>query len=135
MLCKVTHCAGYISANTRPHQLHWGDWETATSCAQGQYNSVSYKRRFVLIIINLENISCLDVMHMWIPSSTLYTSYAVCRSTLRHATCMCVYIIYYTACRSDQSADLCLHSERDNGYGRNSVGMEIEPQLKFIQRT
>ena len=34
MLCKVTHCAGRVSANTRPHQLHWGDREmgTATSC-------------------------------------------------------------------------------------------------------
>ena len=27
MLCKVTHCAGCVSANTRPHQLRWGDWE------------------------------------------------------------------------------------------------------------
>ena len=25
MLCKVTHCAGCILANTRPHQLCWGD--------------------------------------------------------------------------------------------------------------
>ena len=24
MSCKVTHCAGHISANTRPHQLRWG---------------------------------------------------------------------------------------------------------------
>jgi len=34
MLCKVTHCAGRVSANTRPHQLHWGDREmvTARSC-------------------------------------------------------------------------------------------------------
>ena len=36
MLCKVTHCAGCVSANTRPHQLHWGDWEmgTAISCTE-----------------------------------------------------------------------------------------------------
>ena len=27
MLCKVTHCAGCVLANTRPHQLHLGDWE------------------------------------------------------------------------------------------------------------
>ena len=27
MLRKVTHCIRYISANTRPHQLHWGDRE------------------------------------------------------------------------------------------------------------
>ena len=33
MLCKVT---GHIFANTRPHQLHWGDREmgTAISCTQ-----------------------------------------------------------------------------------------------------
>ena len=24
MLDKVTHWAGHVSANTRPHQLHWG---------------------------------------------------------------------------------------------------------------
>ena len=36
MLCKVTHCAGHVSANTRPHQLHWGDREmgTAISCIE-----------------------------------------------------------------------------------------------------
>ena len=27
MLRKVTHCMRHISANTRPHQLQWGDWE------------------------------------------------------------------------------------------------------------
>ena len=34
MLCKVTHCTWRISANTRPHQLRWGDQEmgTAISC-------------------------------------------------------------------------------------------------------
>ena len=32
MLCKVTHCAGRISANTRPHQLRWGDWEMGLLC-------------------------------------------------------------------------------------------------------
>ena len=35
MLCKVHHCAGHVLANTRLHQLCWGDWEmgTAVSCA------------------------------------------------------------------------------------------------------
>ena len=27
MLRKVTHCAGHVLANTRPHQLCWDDWE------------------------------------------------------------------------------------------------------------
>jgi len=31
ILCKVTHCTGHVSANTRPHQLRWGDWEIGTA--------------------------------------------------------------------------------------------------------
>ena len=33
-MLTVTRCAGCISANTRPHQLCWGDWECGyhTSC-------------------------------------------------------------------------------------------------------
>ena len=36
MLRKVTHCAGRVLANTRPHQLCWGDREmgTAISCIE-----------------------------------------------------------------------------------------------------
>ena len=36
MLHKVTHCAGRVLANTRPHQLHRGDQEmgTAISCTE-----------------------------------------------------------------------------------------------------
>ena len=36
MLYKVTNCAGHVLANTRPHQLHWGDWEMGTviSCIE-----------------------------------------------------------------------------------------------------
>ena len=30
-LCKVTHCAGRVSANTRPHQVRWGDREMGTA--------------------------------------------------------------------------------------------------------
>ena len=37
---EVTHCGGHISANTRPHQLCWGDWEmgTATPFMQEGWN-------------------------------------------------------------------------------------------------
>ena len=36
MLRQVIHCAGLVLANTRPHQLHWGDMEmgTAISCTK-----------------------------------------------------------------------------------------------------
>ena len=39
MLRKVTHCAGCVLVNTRPHQLRWGDWEmgTAISCIRYAY--------------------------------------------------------------------------------------------------
>ena len=29
---EVTQCAGRVSANTRRHQLRWGDWEWAYTC-------------------------------------------------------------------------------------------------------
>ena len=34
MLCQVIHCAGRISATTRPHQLHWSDqeWYNLADC-------------------------------------------------------------------------------------------------------
>ena len=31
MLSSYTNCAECVSANTRPHQLHWGDREMATA--------------------------------------------------------------------------------------------------------
>ena len=36
MLCKGTHCVGHLLANTRSHQLRWGDQEmgTAISCTE-----------------------------------------------------------------------------------------------------
>ena len=35
-LDKVTHCAGRILADTRPHHLHWGEQEMGTviSCTE-----------------------------------------------------------------------------------------------------
>ena len=36
MLYKITHYAGHVLVNTRPHQLCWGDWEmgAAISCTE-----------------------------------------------------------------------------------------------------
>ena len=36
IICEVTHCIGHALANTRPHQLRWGDREmgTAISCIE-----------------------------------------------------------------------------------------------------
>ena len=44
---QVTHCAGRVSANTRPHQLRWGDREMGTANnimrrMQSGMNSLTY---------------------------------------------------------------------------------------------
>ena len=41
MLRKVTHCAGRVSANTRPHQLRWGDREMGTAISCTKYSQVA----------------------------------------------------------------------------------------------
>ena len=41
MLRKVTHCAGHISANTRPHQVRWGDREMGIAISRTEYSQVA----------------------------------------------------------------------------------------------
>ena len=41
MLCKVTHCAGHVSANTKPHQLRWGDQEMGTAISYTECSQVA----------------------------------------------------------------------------------------------
>ena len=41
MLRKVTHCAGRVSANTKPHQLRWGDREKGTAISCTKYSQVA----------------------------------------------------------------------------------------------
>ena len=45
-LDKVTHCAGPILVNTRPHQLHWGEQEmgTVVSCTECSLIPRPYER-------------------------------------------------------------------------------------------
>ena len=37
---KVTHCAGRVLANTRPHQLRWGDMHMLSVCLMHVFNIV-----------------------------------------------------------------------------------------------
>ena len=53
MLCKVTHCAGRVSANTRPHQLRWGDRESIGKLLSGYILCVSKR-----ISIATDGICC-----------------------------------------------------------------------------
>ena len=41
MSCVVTHWTGRVSANTRPHQLHWGDWEMGTAISYTKCSQVA----------------------------------------------------------------------------------------------
>ena len=41
MSFKVTHCARHVSANTRPHQPCWGDWEMGTAISCIEYSLVA----------------------------------------------------------------------------------------------
>ena len=123
------------------------DYEpTATTCSEtgGSSRSISthmltckLQRSLVLIIVTWKYfLSNCCAIHTWIPHK--YPIYKLCSMSYYAQACnlhVCVYIIYYNAYRTNQSADWCLHSKRDNGYPWTSVGMEIGPQLKFIQHT
>ena len=54
MLCKVTHCAGHVSANTKPHQQHlrWCDREMGTILSHAQNAVIKiFKLETKLIIV------------------------------------------------------------------------------------
>ena len=63
MLCKVTHCTGRVLANTRPHQLRWGDREmgTAISCIKcSQVAGLIQKVGGIVSSCNCTSCSCLS---------------------------------------------------------------------------
>ena len=65
VVCKVTHCAGCISANTRPPQLHWDNREMGTtiSCANTVRGLASSRR---LVELSFSEASSLHaaVLHV-----------------------------------------------------------------------
>ena len=63
MLCKVTHCAGHVSANTRPHQLCWGDWEMGTSVSCTEWSQMAGLVQWVGHVIRLDH-SCYHLKYM-----------------------------------------------------------------------
>ena len=67
---KVSHCAGRILA-TRPHQLHWGDWEIGTAIKM-QSGRWSYPQIIhmtcVGIRISMVVSSCATVTYNYVPA-------------------------------------------------------------------
>ena len=48
MVYKVTHCTGHVFANTRPHQLCWGDQEMGTAISCTKYSQVADEDQYWL---------------------------------------------------------------------------------------
>ena len=60
MLCKVTHCAGHISANPRHHQLYWGDWDGDCYLMHGTQLCEIYTYKCHMPHAGLDIDSCLQ---------------------------------------------------------------------------
>ena len=52
MSCEVTHCTGHISANTRPHQLHWGMHGLCLSCKLEGHSYLAEVSDYILYSIS-----------------------------------------------------------------------------------
>ena len=120
MLCKVTHCAGRVSANTRPHQLHWGDREMGTAiiscveCSQvaGNYTA-SYTTIKKSLLSSVSSQICLQNFEPWysnyvivhtlaiplkhLSSLSVLTLKVVCRVKMLLIVCMwCMVVLNYS---------------------------------------
>ena len=62
MLRKVTHCAGHVSANTRPHQLRWGDREMGTAILCTKCSQVA---GLAVFMHGIEDIDKFGVDPVW----------------------------------------------------------------------
>ena len=84
---KVIHCAGCISANTRPHQLCWGDREMVTTiscikCSQmaGLIRKVNRSSSEACTICHRASIACLHDTHV-----NMHAQYTNMRLHVQHA--------------------------------------------------
>ena len=109
MSCKVTHCAGCISANTRPHQLHWGDRKMVTGISCTEYSEVAGLIQKVCRSSSEASCSCLSFEDH---------SNRICHVFINvHANinaCVCIHIFCLCTCRwhgfisGGQSWGVCL---------------------------
>ena len=74
MLCTVTHCAGRVLANTRPHHLYWGHLKKGTAITYTKYSEVAG-------LIQIVGISSSKVpsLHAAVLRVTFILSKIVCR--------------------------------------------------------
>ena len=80
MLCKVTHCAGRVLANTRPHQLRWDDREMGTAIYLMYKNAVRWlpllvespqkHRLFLQLFFMHDNCPCHRLRYYLVPTAS-----------------------------------------------------------------
>ena len=97
MLCKVTHCTGRVSANTRPHQLRWGDGEmgTAISCTEVRWLALFKSLSCVAIVIIDRHVlsvrkcmcACAHTEALEVPE-VLMASKAQCKQCEANSVCL-----------------------------------------------
>ena len=95
MLCKVTHCAGRILANTRPHQLCWGDREMAITISCTKCSQVAGLTQKVSRSSLKSSFLCVYIWYFNPPSAPTYAHtnnfYTLCVMPCRKAD----RILYY----------------------------------------
>ena len=117
MLCKVTHCAGRVSANTRPHQLRWGDREMGT--ANCSPTATSNKPES---FHQLHSLAYSQVFHFLIGYSQIYTVIhfilleIIKVSTRFEATCKYreSFVPNYITCKAVEGDKMLSHHPLDN---------------------
>ena len=90
VLCKVAQCAGCVLAISRPHQLHWCDWEmgTAISCMNCMYVAIKCTEQFCV---------CTCRCHFTYSHVVCYESYQLTTSINTYTPCTQTGLFRYTS--------------------------------------
>ena len=97
MLRKVTHCTGRVSANTRYHQLRWGDraMGTAISCTE-----CSQVAGLIQKLVETPRSSKAPSLHAAVLCAAVFHS-----KILHMYTCIGETIVLSGSCNSDLRSD------------------------------
>ena len=92
MLCKVTHCAGRVSANTRPHQPCWGDHEMGnaipcTECSEVARSVTSEVASSVTCAYMYAYAHAVQILGIFARSASTHTSLAELFYNVEHLQC------------------------------------------------
>ena len=106
MLCKVTHCARHISANTRPHQLHWGDTRQSRIAVSLLHSSsvLSHLKHCIAELL----LELVHIPHMY----NIHCTYCIAHNVYVYRTISYVSIPY-------QLTEIIITKQRYTQYNRH----------------